>query len=84
MLLTYDADRTSASAAPSDWPDLWNDPAYKGRYESAKSMGSTTGQVLVASILSRYADPNGELGVSAEGWDQIPIANDRTRPAPCR
>ncbi|MBM7412342.1 hypothetical protein [Clavibacter michiganensis] len=47
-------------------------------------MGSTTGQVLVASILSRYADPNGELGVSAEGWDQIPIANDRTRPAPCR
>jgi iron(III) transport system substrate-binding protein len=71
ILLTYDADRTSASAAPSDWPDLWNDPTYKGRYESANNMGSTTSQVLVASILSRYADPDGELGVSAEGWDQI-------------
>lgn len=71
ILLTYDADRTSEADAPTDWTDLWTDPAYKGRYETKSELGSTTSQVLLASILSRYTDKKGDLGISDEGWKQV-------------
>ena len=42
---------------PSDWTDLV-DEKYKGLY-----------QTVYASIISRYPDPDGELGISDEGWE---------------
>jgi len=71
ILFTYDADRTSAEDAPADLTDLWNDPAYQGRYQSEISTGAATTQIVMAGILTRYQDPDGELGVSEEGWQQI-------------
>ena len=71
ILFTYDADRTSAKDAPADLTDLWNDPAYQGRYQSEISTGAATTKIVMAGILTRDQDPDGELGVSEEGWQQI-------------
>lgn len=61
----------SADAAPKDWTDLWTKDQFKGRYEvPAASTGATT-QMVYAGILARYADQNGKLGISQEGWDQM-------------
>lgn len=68
ILLTYDAGSIDAADAPSDWLDLWNDPAYEGRYQSETGMGAATIQVVMAGILTRYPDPAGEMGISEEGW----------------
>lgn len=72
IMLVYNEDAyASPDEAPQDWPDLWTQDKFKGRYEvPAASTGATT-QMVYAGILARYPDPNGELGVSQEGWDQI-------------
>lgn len=51
---------------PSDWIDLVKEE-YKKRYQIHNLSGGT-GKTILASILSRYKDPKGELGVSSEGW----------------
>lgn len=71
ILLAYDADRIDAADAPSDWLDLWNDPAFEGRYQSETSMGNATIQIVMSGILTRYADPEGEMGISEEGWAEV-------------
>ncbi|GAA2173174.1 extracellular solute-binding protein [Arthrobacter parietis] len=71
IVLAYDADAISADEAPKDWPELWTDEEYKDRYERVTGMGGATIQLVMAGILSRYRDDNGELGVSEEGWSQI-------------
>ncbi|CAM3486260.1 extracellular solute-binding protein [Erysipelothrix anatis] len=43
------------------------DPKYKDQY-NVFSLGGGTGKTLYSSILVRYADPSGVLGVSEEGW----------------
>ncbi len=71
ILLAYDTNQIDPEAAPKDWPDLWEKEEFWGKYESQiKLTGGTTRNVL-AGILSRYADPEGELGVSDEGWAAI-------------
>lgn len=52
---------------PSDWTDLAKDE-YKGLYQ-LHPLGGGTANTVYASIVSRYKDPNGELGVSEEGWE---------------
>lgn len=52
---------------PGDWIDLVK-PEYKELYQ-IHALGGGTGKTIYASIISRYADPNGELGVSEEGWN---------------
>ncbi len=52
---------------PSDWIDLVKDE-YKGLYQIHPLSGGT-GKTVFASIIGRYPDPNGELGVSEEGWE---------------
>ncbi|THJ67022.1 extracellular solute-binding protein [Arthrobacter echini] len=69
IVLTYNED--AVSEAPEDWPDLWTDDRYSDRYERASSMAGATTQLVMAGILSRYQDENGDLGVSDEGWQQI-------------
>lgn len=56
---------------PSDWTDLVKEE-YKGLYQ-IHGLDGGTGKTVFASIISRYADPNGELGISEEGWS---IAKD--------
>ncbi|MGY0055807.1 extracellular solute-binding protein [Streptomyces sp. LZ34] len=72
VMLVYNkaAYRTPADA-PQDWTDLWAKEQFKGKYEVPRDLGGATPQMILAGILARYADPKGELGVSAEGWNQV-------------
>lgn len=71
IVLAYNADNVSEADAPEDWTDLWTKDEYKDRYERVNGMGGATTQLVMAGILSRYQDENGDLGVSDEGWQQI-------------
>ena len=71
ILLAYDTNQVAPEDAPKDWPDLWENEKFWGKYESQiKLTGGTTRNVL-AGILTRYVDPDGELGISDEGWAAI-------------
>lgn len=52
---------------PSDWTDL-TDEKYSGLYQ-LHGLDGGTGKTVYASIISRYQDPEGELGISDEGWE---------------
>lgn len=71
IMLVYNTAAFSKATAPKDWTELWTKNEFKGRYEVATSLGGATTQMVISGILSRYADPSGELGVSDEGWSQI-------------
>lgn len=71
IVLAYDADKISADKAPKDWPDLWNNEELHGLYRVEDKLTGGTTRNVIAGILCRYLDPNGELGVSAEGWAEI-------------
>lgn len=71
IVLAYNADAVPETDAPEDWTDLWTKSEYKDRYERVSGMGGATTQLVMAGILSRYKDENGDLGVSDEGWQQI-------------
>ena len=62
---------TAAASKPTDWLDLWTKPEFDKRYEVPAALGGATTQVVLSSILSRYADPNGKLGISDEGWSNV-------------
>ncbi|HET0217689.1 TPA: extracellular solute-binding protein [Streptococcus pneumoniae] len=51
---------------PSDWTDF-TDSSYKGKYGISK-LSTGTSKNIFASIVSRYKDEKGELGISDEGW----------------
>lgn len=71
MLVYNKAAYASATDAPQDWTDLWTKEQFKGRYEVPTSLGGATTQMVLAGILARYADPSGDLGISAKGWEQV-------------
>ena len=71
MLVYNKASYPTAAQAPSDWPDLWTKPEFKDKYEVPTSLGGATTQMVLSGIISRYADANGELGVSDEGWKAV-------------
>lgn len=54
---------------PSDWTDL-ADEKYEGLYQLHGLEGGTD-KTVYASILTRYQDPDGDLGISDEGWDMV-------------
>jgi iron(III) transport system substrate-binding protein len=66
LVLMYNNAMTDA---PKDWTDL-ADPKYRDRY-SIFGLGGGTSKTILASILVRYADPNGQYGISTEGWDIV-------------
>lgn len=71
IFLIYNSEMYNEETAPKDWLDLWNKEEFRGKYESQiKLSGGTTRNVL-AGVLVRYTDPNGELGISQEGWDEV-------------
>lgn len=54
--------------APTDWHDLADN--FVDRYNVFKP-SSGTGATIYASILMAYRDPQGENGISAEGWEVL-------------
>ncbi|RCW49164.1 extracellular solute-binding protein [Paenibacillus prosopidis] len=70
ILMMYDKNVYTKDTAPTDWPDLWNNSQYQGKYAILTSGGATMRSVL-AGILMRYQDPNGEYGISKQGWDEL-------------
>lgn len=71
IVLAYNANAVPEAEAPEDWTDLWTMDEYKDRYERVNGMGGATTQLVMAGLLSRYQDENGDLGVSDEGWQQV-------------
>lgn len=71
MLVCNKAAYPTPADGPQDWPDLWQNPKFEGKYEVPASLGGATTQVVISGILSRFPDPSGNLGVSDEGWDAI-------------
>lgn len=69
--LVYALDEISEEEAPEDWTDLWEDEQWHGRYESVIDLGGATTQMVFAGLLTRYQDPDGEHGISEEGWEQV-------------
>lgn len=63
-------DENKITDAPSDEEDLWTEK-YAGRYEVNPALGQATPQLVLASILSRHLDEDGDLGVSDEGWELV-------------
>ncbi|MCA1306919.1 extracellular solute-binding protein [Microbacterium esteraromaticum] len=61
----------NGAGAPTDWTDLFEDEQYHGRYETQTSLSGGTTQLVITSLLSRYRDDSGELGISDEGWAAI-------------
>ena len=66
ILLVYDPDQLDS--APTDWPDLWLDEQFHGRYQFEVQLGGATTRKVIAGIVGRHLDPNGYLHVSDEGW----------------
>ena len=79
ILLVYDRNQMSPNDAPRDWLDLWRDPRFHGRYESTHNLGSGTPRVVLAGILTRFASPTGDLGISDEGWRELATYYQRGR-----
>lgn len=72
IMLVYNKGAYPGGAgAPSDWTDLWTKPEFKGKYETPTGLGGATTQMVLSGILSRYADPAGEQGISADGWKAV-------------
>ena len=70
-MLIYDLNQISEDEAPDDWIDLWQNPEFHGRYAVPDALGGSTVQMVLSGIFNRYLDPNGFLGVSDEGWENI-------------
>lgn len=69
IVTVYDENRISDPV--SDEEELWTDEEYAGRFEVNPALGQATPQLVLASILSRHLDEDGDLGVSDEGWELV-------------
>jgi len=69
--LVYDKKQWSADEGPDDWLSLWKDKKFWKTYQYSINLAGGTTRVVLASILTRYADPKGDLGISEEGWKEI-------------
>jgi len=70
-LLIYDTEQFSPAEAPTDWLDLWNDERFHGRHAFSQALTGSTTHMILSGIFTRFLDPSGHLGVSAEGWANI-------------
>lgn len=71
ILLAWDSNQLPAEEGPTDWPDLWTNEKFYGKYEASGELTTGTTRNVIAGILSRYPDPAGDLGISDEGWNAI-------------
>lgn len=68
IFLMYNTNSYPAGREPKDYTELATNPIYKGKYVIGSFTGGTPRTILLG-ILCRYKDPNGQLGISAEGWN---------------
>ena len=81
ILLIYNSELYTEETAASDWSELWQNKAFHGLYEVPTNLGGDTTRTVIAGILVRHQDPNGELGISEEGWEEIKEFFDNGSPA---
>lgn len=67
LILAYNKKYYNDQTVPTDWTDLIKSE-YKNKY-TILDLGGGTSKTILASILVRYKDPNGQYGISQEGWD---------------
>lgn len=67
LFLIYNKD--VVTNPPAEWEDLVKEE-YKGLFNMFQLSGGTA-KMITASILQKYQDENGDLGVSEEGWELI-------------
>lgn len=66
LVAVYNPDKVPK--IPTDWVQLATDPEFKDKFSIFQLSGGT-GKTIYSSIISRYKDPNGDLGISDEGWE---------------
>lgn len=71
IVLAYDTNQIDEADAPKDWTDLWTNEALHGKYEASGKLTAGTTRNVIAGLLTRYIDPEGDLGISDEGWEAI-------------
>lgn len=71
MIVYNEAAYPGGEGAPDDWTDLFEKDAYHGLYETPTTLTGGTTQLVLTSLLSRYRDDAGKLGISDEGWEAI-------------
>ncbi|MEK8132607.1 extracellular solute-binding protein [Paenibacillus filicis] len=71
IVLIYNSKLYNEDTAPKDWTELWKKSEFQNKYDSPSAFGGATIRAVLAGILVRYQDPNGEYGISKEGWDEI-------------
>jgi len=67
LLLAYNNKSYNEQTVPKDWTDLVK-KEYKNKY-TILNLGGGTSKTILASILVRYQDPNGQYGISKKGWE---------------
>jgi iron(III) transport system substrate-binding protein len=70
IVTVHDAKQTSGGDVPKDVTDL-HTAKYEGKYEVNTRLGEATPQLILAGLLAPYADPDGDLGISDEGWQVV-------------
>ncbi|WP_300362386.1 extracellular solute-binding protein [Fusobacterium sp.] len=68
LLAVYNTDIINGENIPKDWTDLATNPKFTGKYFMFGTNGGT-GKAVMASVVSRYRDDNGELKISKDGWE---------------
>lgn len=71
IVTAYDTNTTPESDAPEELEELWSEEQYQGRYEVNTALGEATPQLVLAGLLAGYEDPDGDLGISDEGWARV-------------
>lgn len=70
-LLVCNPDVYTLETAPKNWSDLWEKEEFHGKYAVPVTFDGNTNRAVIGGILAQYLDPDGELGVSEEGWAAI-------------
>jgi iron(III) transport system substrate-binding protein len=68
IFLIYNTTVYPPGKEPKDYTELAANPIYRGKYVISNSFTASTSRLVLLGILTRYKDPSGELGISAEGW----------------
>ncbi|MGO4936248.1 extracellular solute-binding protein [Fundicoccus sp. Sow4_H7] len=71
IFMIYNAEFVEGDDVPTNWQDLAANPNLEGKFRVPNELGGGTNQKAVMSILLQYIDPEGELGISQEGWDEV-------------
>lgn len=71
IYMMYNPEFLSEEDAPSNWQDLGNDEKYANQYRVPVEFDGGTNQKAALSILLQYKDPDAELGIAEEGWEEL-------------